>query len=301
LFIEEHFTMRFAYAGFDCWRVVFEAFVAHGWEPVALYTHPFDNRLDSNDEMVSRARQFDIPVQLSKIRPDDLRALEQRDCDALIVGGYRWRIPDWSAHLRYAVNFHPSPLPEGRGSFPLTQAILEGRREWAISCHRVAPSFDTGALLDSERFALDADECYESLQLRLQMAARRLATRVARDFQRAWDESQPQGEGSYWPLLTDAQKTLDFTRPVDEVIRVVRACGLSEECLAPLQGTRVFVRRATAWVEAHDYTPGQIVHRYRRWIVIAAADGFVALIEWSTLSPNQRSLVGGTIDGSCGL
>jgi methionyl-tRNA formyltransferase len=284
--------MRFAFAGFDRWRVVFDAFVAHGWEPVALYTQPFDNGLDFNDELVARARHHDIPVQLSKIRPDDLRALEQRDCDALIVSGYEWKIPDWSAHLRYAVNFHPAPLPEGRGPYPLMQAILEGRREWGISCHRVEPSFDTGALLDSERFALDADEFHETLQLRLQMAARRLATRVAGDFQRAWDESQPQGEGSYWPRLTDAQRTLDFTRPVDEVMRVVRACGLVE-CLAPLGGTRVFVRRATVWVEAHDYTPGQIVHKHHRSIVIAAADGFVALIEWNALSASQRSIVGG--------
>jgi methionyl-tRNA formyltransferase len=64
------------------------------------------------------------------------------------------------------------------------QAILEGRREWGISCHRVAPGFDTGAVLDSERFALDADECHETLQLRLQMAARRLARSMARTMTR---------------------------------------------------------------------------------------------------------------------
>jgi len=282
--------MRFAFAGLDRWRVVFDAFVAHGWEPVALYTQPCDNALDFNDELVGRARHHHIPVQLSKIRPDDLRALEQRDCDALIVSGYQWRIPEWSAHLRYAVNFHPAPLPEGRGPYPVMQAILEGRCEWAISCHRIAPSFDTGALLDSERFALDADECHESLQLRLQMTARRLAMRVAGDFQRAWDGSRPQGEGSYWPRLTEAQRTLDFTRPVDEVMRVVRACGLAE-CIATLGSTRVFVRRATAWIEAHDYKPGDIVHKYHRWMVVAAADGFVALIEWSALSATQRSNV----------
>ena len=34
--------MRFAFAGFDRWSVVFDAFVAHGWEPVALYTQPLD-------------------------------------------------------------------------------------------------------------------------------------------------------------------------------------------------------------------------------------------------------------------
>lgn len=282
--------MRFAFAGFDRWRVVFDAFVGRGWEPVALYTQPCDNTLDFNDEVVALGAQHRIPVQLSKIRPDDLRALADRGCKALIVSGYQWRIPDWTAHLDYAVNFHPAPLPEGRGPYPVMQAILEGRREWAVSCHRIAASFDTGAVLDIERFALGAHECHEALQLRLQMAARRLAVRVAAGFCQLWDASQPQGEGSYWPRLTEAQRTLDFSRPVDEVMRVVRACGVVE-CLAPVGSMRVFVRHATAWIEAHDYKPGEVVHKYHRWMVIAAADGFVALIEWSALSAPQRNAI----------
>jgi methionyl-tRNA formyltransferase len=283
--------MRFAFAGFDRWRGVYDAFVAAGWEPVALFTVPLDNRLDFNNEMVERAESHGIPVQLSRIREDDLGALAQAQCDALIVAGYRWKIPDWRAHLRYAANFHPAPLPEGRGPYPLMQAILEDRPEWAISCHRIANEFDTGEVLAAEPIALAADEWHETLQLKLQMAARRLAMRVAGDFERLWGESRPQGDGSYWPRLTDADLTLDFTRPVAELMRVVRASGLVE-CIAPLHGTEVFVRRAVAWQEAHGYEPGQVVHEYHHWIVIAAADGFVALIEWSPLSVALRKQTG---------
>lgn len=284
--------MRFAFAGFDRWRNVFDVFVAAGWEPVALYTVPLDNRLDFNDEMVARAQSHRIPVQLSRIGEDDLRMLAQRQCDALIVAGYQWRIPDWRAHLRYAANFHPSPLPEGRGPYPTMQAILEDRREWGVSCHRIAAEFDTGEVLASEHFPLDADEWHEALQLKLQMAATRLAARVAGDFDRLWSASRPQGDGgSYWPRLTDADRTLDFTRPVAELMRLVRACGLVE-CIAPMRGKNVFVRRAVAWREAHAWEPGQIVHEYHRWVVIAAADGFVALIEWSPLDEPLRSRIG---------
>ena len=30
--------MRFAFAGFDLWCGVFDAFVAQGWQPLALFT-----------------------------------------------------------------------------------------------------------------------------------------------------------------------------------------------------------------------------------------------------------------------
>ncbi|WP_116137953.1 methionyl-tRNA formyltransferase [Trinickia diaoshuihuensis] len=279
--------MRFAFAGFDRWRVVFEAFVGAGWEPVALYSIPVDNQLDFNNELVARAEQLRIPVQLSRIREDDLRRLSGEGCDALIVAGYRWKIPHWQPHLRYAANFHPSPLPDGRGPYPTMQAILEGRREWGVSCHRIDAQFDTGEIIDAEHFPLDADEWHETLQLKLQMAARRLAVRVASSFEQRWNARRTQEGGCYWPRLDDGGRTLDFTQSVAEVMRVVRACG-NIECIAPLHRTKVYVRRAMAWQEPHRYEAGQVVHEYRRWIVVAAADGFVALLDWSPLSDTLR-------------
>jgi methionyl-tRNA formyltransferase len=283
--------MRFAFAGFDRWRVVFDAFVDAGWKPVALYTVPVDNRIDFNSELVGIAQRERIPVQLSRINEADLHGLAQQKCDALIVAGYMWRIPDWQPHLRYAANFHPAPLPDGRGPYPLIQAVLEDRREWGVSCHRIAPEFDTGEVLASDRFTLDASECHETLQLKLQMSARRLAARVAADFEALWNDAAEQADGCYWPRITDAARTIDFAQPVDHAMRIVRACGFFE-CIAPLHGKKVFVRRAAAWREQHAFEPGQVVHQYRRWTVVAAADGFVALIEWSPLMEDLRAHIG---------
>lgn len=283
--------MRFAFVGFDRWCGVFDAFVAAGWEPVALYTVPVDNRLDFHDDVVGRARHHRLPVKLSRLGEDDLRWLAQQRCEALVVAGYPWRVPDWQPYLPHAINFHPAPLPEGRGPYPAIQAILEDRHEWAVSCHRLDADFDTGAILAEDRFVLDADTWHETLQLKLQMSARRLAARVAADFAALWADGRPQGDGSYWPRTSDAQRTLDYTRPVAEVMRTVRACGLLE-CIAPLNGKQVFVRRAVAWQEAHALPPGTIAHEYRRSVVIAAADGFVALIEWSPLDEAMRQRMG---------
>jgi methionyl-tRNA formyltransferase len=287
----EIFIMRFAFAGFDAWVGVFDEFVAHGWQPVALFTMPVDNRLDFHDEVVARGGRHHVPVQLSRLRDEDLRRLAALQCDALVVAGYPWRVPDWQPWLQYAINFHPAPLPEGRGPYPATQAILEDRREWAVSCHRIDADFDTGANLAQDRFPLEADTWHETLQLKLQMSARRLAAQVASEFERLWEHSYAQHGGSYWPRITDAQRTLDYTQPVAEIMRIVRACGMLE-CIAPLNGKRVFVRRAVAWQEAHALEPGKVVHEYRRSVVLAAADGYVALIEWSPLPAEMRQRVG---------
>jgi len=283
--------MRFAFAGFDLWCGVFDAFVAEGWQPLALFTMPVDNQHDFNQDVVTRAQAHGIPVQMSQIRGEDLLALRERKCDALVVAGHGWRIPDWTQALPYAVNFHPSPLPEGRGPYPLFRAILEDRRDWAVSCHRVSPAFDAGDILASDAVALTRDECHETLQLKLQLATRRLATRVARDFHSLWASSSPQAGGSYWPKTTDADRTLDFSASVADILRVARACG-QHECIAPIGPMPLYVRHAAGWEEPHDHPPGSIVHRYRRSLVVAARDGFVALLDWSALPLPTRMLNG---------
>ena len=283
--------MRFAYAGFDRYNNVFDTFVQSGWEPVAMFTMPVDNQTDFNGETAARAELHRLPIKLSRIREDDLSMLRELRCDALVVAGYKWKIPDWTHSLAHAINFHPSPLPEGRGPFPPLQALLEQRPEWGVTCHRIAAEFDTGDILDAEHFPMPADECQETLQLKLRMAMQRLAARVAIDFHRLWNERRPQAPGSYWPRLDDERRTLDFNQPVSDVMRVVRACGLFE-CFAPVRNTKVSVKRAEGWTEAHRYQPGEVVHEYRRWMVIAALDGFIALIEWSPLPMAIRAQMG---------
>ncbi len=50
------------------------------------------------------------------------------------------------------LNFHPAPLPDFRGLGGYNVAILEGLPEWGVSSHFVDEHFDTGDLVDVERF-----------------------------------------------------------------------------------------------------------------------------------------------------
>jgi len=284
--------MRFALCAADRHRGVIEAFIRAGWAPVKLFSTPTDERLDYNRTLVARAIGLGLEVQLSPLRDDDLAALARRGCDALVVAGYDWRIGDWTPHLKYALNFHPSPLPEGRGPYPIIRAILEERPTWGVACHRIEPTFDTGPVLASIDFALDADECHESLDLKVQLAIDRLAGRVAADLESLWAAATPQADGSYWKRCSDAERTLDFRQPVADVLRRVRAFGLLET-LATVGGNTVHVRRAVGWIEKHSAVPGSVVHvGSPRTLVVAAADGFIGLVEWSSISAASASQIG---------
>ncbi len=272
--------MKFAIATSDSYQCVLEAFLRAGWQLGKLFVSP-DNWMYSNQQVIARALELGASVQHSPVTESDLAGLE---CDLLVVSCYQWKIPTWEKHIHHAINFHPSPLPEARGPYPFVRAILENRTSWAVTCHRISEEYDRGDLLASECFPMDGDENHESLRLKTQMATGRLASRVAENFKPLWDGASQQGEGSYWQRWSEDDRIIDFSLPVESIMRKVRAFG-DIECAAKVNGITVFVHRAKGWVEQHQAPPGAVVHANNFVMVVAAKDGYIAITEWGLNAP----------------
>jgi methionyl-tRNA formyltransferase len=121
------------------------------------------------------------------------------------------------------LNFHPAPLPDYRGVGGYNVAILEGLPSWGVSCHFVDEHFDTGDVVDVERFPIDPEgETAFSLDLKSQ---EQLVSLFERVLQRALDgEELPrvaQGQGRY-VSRTDFDE-LRVVRPGDDLERKLRA------------------------------------------------------------------------------
>lgn len=124
------------------------------------------------------------------------------------------------------LNFHPAPLPDLRGLGGFNVAILEGRSEYGVSAHHVAESFDTGDIVEVERFPIDPErETAWSLDLKSQERLLGLFRRVI-DRLLAGEAlpREPQGEGRY--VTREEFESLRVVRPGDppeETARRVRA------------------------------------------------------------------------------
>ena len=271
--------MHFAFAGCDRNLKLFEALIQAGWHPVKLFSVPEINQLSGNKALLALAQLKKIPIQLSQLNSQDLEGLAVLGCELLVVGSYNWRIPDWRPHLPFAINFHPAPLPLGRGPYPQVNAILNDYSTWGVTCHKIEAEFDTGAVLDGENFALDEYDTHESLNLKLQMAAGRLGTRIALDFSHYWQSAKSQTGGEYWPLFTEDERTLHFDQSVFTISKQLRAFGLLE-CIAVVNQKRLHVKSGHAWPEQHSHIVGQVIHVSGSTIVVACLDGYVALTDW---------------------
>jgi methionyl-tRNA formyltransferase len=121
------------------------------------------------------------------------------------------------------LNFHPAPLPDFRGVGGYNVAILEGLHQWGVSCHFVDERFDTGDLVEVERFAIDPD-AHTAFSLDLE-SGERLVQMFGRVMDRALAGGElprlQQGEGRY--VSREDFEGLRVVQPGDDLDRKLRA------------------------------------------------------------------------------
>ncbi len=180
------------------------------------------------DDLLHEAQRLDLAAQrhgLALVDEAELYAQPPEDVD-VVVSFLFWNLirePLISLGRVGCLNFHPAPLPDYRGVGGYNVAVLDGLSEWGVSCHFVDERFDTGDLVEVDRFAIDPEaETAFSLDLRSQERLLALFERVlARVAAGEELPRAPQGEGRY---VTRAEfHELRVVRPGDDLSRKLRA------------------------------------------------------------------------------
>jgi len=180
------------------------------------------------DRFTREEQRVDLVAErhgLRLVSDDELYVDPPEDVD-LVISFLFWKLirePLVSVGRIGCLNFHPAPLPDLRGLGGYNVAILEGMREWGVSCHFVDESFDTGDLVEVERFPLDAESATAfSLDLESQ---ERLVGLFRRVIGRAMAGKQlprvAQGPGRY--VNAAEFERLRRVRPGDDLDRKLRA------------------------------------------------------------------------------
>ncbi len=174
-------------------------------------------------DLVARDQGLDLVSEAELYRRAESGALGDLDLVVSFLFWNRIREPLISLGRLGCLNFHPAPLPDFRGLGGYNVAILEALPEWGVSCHFVDERFDTGDLVDVERFPMDPEaETAFSLDLKSQ-------ERLLAQFQRvlggalAGEElpRAPQGGGRY--VSREDLEALRRVNPGDDLERKLRA------------------------------------------------------------------------------
>jgi methionyl-tRNA formyltransferase len=180
------------------------------------------------DEYTRDEQRVDLVAErhgLTLVSDEELYESPPDDVD-LVISFLFWkriREPLLSLGRSGCLNFHPAPLPDMRGVGGYNVAVLEGMSEWGVSCHFVDSDFDTGDIVEVERFPIDPDTAtalsvdvvsQEHLYELFKGVMRRVL--AGEELPRA-----PQGEGRY--VSRDEFEEMRRMRPGDDLGRKLRA------------------------------------------------------------------------------
>ena len=215
--------MKAAYIGIDFLFPALPALAESGWEIMKIFSCETDNVTEFNTQVCGYAREHGIPLQLDRIRREDLEELAGQGCGMVICAGYYYRIPIVQG-LRM-VNIHPSFLPLGRGAWPMAVTILRGLTESGVTIHKMVEELDAGDILLQRRIALEPDENQESLMDKQRGLLPGMIRELCADPDTLWNnaESQDETAAEYWPCPTEADWTITDGMDEDDVERVLRA------------------------------------------------------------------------------
>ncbi len=214
--------MKVAYVGIDILYPALTSLYDTGVEIIKIFTCKTDNVTEFNTDVISFAKERDIPIQMERIRKEDLYELLEMGCDFVLVGGYYHIIPVID-ELRI-VNIHPAYLPVGRGAWPMPVTILKGLKESGVTLHRMVPELDAGDIILQTKVDVYPDDDLQSLSMRQNSTIPSMVQKLVSDFDRLWNSATPQSEGAqYWELPAKEECTVRDTDSFEKADLILRA------------------------------------------------------------------------------
>lgn len=186
-----------------------------------IFTCRTDNVTEFNTAVLQTAQTYHIPCTLDRLTENDLVRLAQEGCELLLCAGYYYRLP---VSARFPmVNFHPAPLPAGRGAWPMPVILLRGLPYGGITAHKMSGEFDTGDILLQESFAIRQEETLQSYMEQVYERVPGMVHRLVHELPALLKQAVPQGEGEYWPMPTETDWTVASSMDVSQADRILRA------------------------------------------------------------------------------
>jgi len=215
----------------------------------------------------SAALSLDLPVT------DTVSDVAQVDADLAVVVAYGRIIPTSLLERLAMVNIHFSLLPRWRGAAPVERAILAGDTHTGVCLMAVEPELDTGAVYRCEQTEISDRDTLESLRGRLvEIGTRQLITALGEGL----GEPAPQvGEAVYAKKIRKPELRIDWTRPAEEINRIIRIGG----AWTTWREKRLKIIEAVVEGPVESVQAGSIQAGFIHGVVVCTGDGSLRLVE----------------------
>lgn len=178
-----------------------------------------------------------------------------------------------------SLNIHASLLPAYRGPAPINWAILNGETRTGLTTMFLDQGVDTGPILLSKSIPIDKSDTFGALHDRLADLEGELLKETIAGLKDGTVSPKPQPEKgiSHAPLLKKSDGLIDWTRPAEELDRLVRGVDPWPGAHTMFRGKILkLFRSRTGDVRGR---PGQVMGLENGLLHVATGEGSLVLAE----------------------
>jgi len=252
---------------------------------VAVYTQPDRPAGRGQKLMPSPVKQLALQHGIPVLQPPTLRDVDAQaelkalGADLMVVVAYGLILPQvvLDTPRLGCINSHASLLPRWRGAAPIQRAVEAGDAESGVTVMQMEAGLDTGPMLLKVATPISAEDTGGTLHDRLaslgpQAVVQAIAQLAAGTLV---GDVQDDALATYAHKLNKDEARLDWSRPADELERLVRAFNPWPICHSTLGGEPLKV--LAAQLADGSGQPGQILAASKDGLTVACGSGALRL------------------------
>ncbi|WP_043311937.1 methionyl-tRNA formyltransferase [Pseudomonas sp. ML96] len=262
-----------------------QALLDAGRDIVAVYTQPDRPAGRGQKLMPSPVKQLALQHNITVYQPQTLRdptaqaELAALKPDLMVVVAYGLILPQvvLDTPRLGCINSHASLLPRWRGAAPIQRAVQAGDASSGVTVMQMEAGLDTGPMLLKVTTTITAEDTGGSLHDRLAQlgsaAVVEAVTKLAAG--ELQGEVQDDSLATYAHKLNKDEARLDWSRPADELERLVRAFNPWPICHSTLNGEPLKV--LAAQLGEGKGASGTVLAADKNGLTIACGEGALRL------------------------
>lgn len=231
-----------------------------------------------------KALEYGIPVwQPDRINtPEMLQILKEQDPDCIVVAAFGQILKKDILMLpQYGcINIHASLLPKLRGAAPIQWAVIQGDEKAGVTTMWMDEGLDTGDMLLKKEVILDPQETGGSLFDKLSLCGCELILETLEALEEGTAVRTPQtGESSYAKILTKELGNIDWTRPAEEIERLIRGLNPWPSAYSYLNGKMVKFWSSAVTERPEQEEPGTILQLNKHSFAVSCGKDWLEIHE----------------------
>ncbi|MCX8084275.1 MAG: methionyl-tRNA formyltransferase [Calditerrivibrio sp.] len=205
--------------------------VGNGYDIPLVVCQPDKPKGRGNKLQPPPVKEYALAKGLEVFQPEKLRnnleaiqKIADVTPDFLVVVAYGKILPKEVLDIpRYApINVHFSLLPKYRGAAPVNWAIINGEQETGVTTMKMDEGLDTGDILLMRSLPISLDDTAITLSEKLSVLGAELLIETLKRYDNITPIPQDHTKHTYAPIIKKEDGKIDFSRPAEEIERMIR-------------------------------------------------------------------------------